>query len=209
MNTLLLMGYGIVILGIPEIIIFLLAAIVLGFSIHFFWRGRKSVGAIEKRFAQERLGVSEDDAWRLSYYEQIEQHEKTRERLEKEMSKMRDAERILLIELEETREEVERLERIIEKAAQQPSNPSRHISDLVMAQQNLNEYISKEMTERLEKTYEEFNFLQDRMQKIESQFLFFKEFIKDIQKVSNDQVKMGDQLKHIRELESMLAKSSK
>lgn len=208
MNTTLFIGYGITI-GIPEMIIFLLAAVVLGFSIHFFWKGRKSVSGFEKSFALAQHGVSEDDAWRLSYYEQIEQHEKIRERLEREIGKMREAEKKLLSELEEAREEVERLEHIVEKSSQQPANPSRHISDMVIAQQNLNEYISKEMTERLEKTYEEFNFLQDRMHKIESQFLFFKEFIKDIQQVSSDNIKLGDQLKHIRDIESMLAKSSK
>ncbi|MBA4167123.1 MAG: hypothetical protein H0X41_06210 [Chitinophagaceae bacterium] len=208
MNTTLIIGYGITI-GIPEMVIFLLAAIVLGFSIHFFWKGKRSVHGFEKSLALEHQGVSEDDAWRLSYYEQIEQHEKIRDRLEREITKMRDAEKKLLSELEETREEVDRLERVVEKSSHQSIHPSRHISDLVIAQQNLNEYISKEMTERLEKTYEEFNFLQDRMQKIESQFLFFKDFIRDIQKVSGDHVKLGDQLKHIRDIESMLAKSSK
>jgi hypothetical protein len=41
----------------------------------------------------------------------------------------------------------------------------------VMAQQNLHESLSREMTERLERAYEEFNFLQDRIQKIESQVI--------------------------------------
>ena len=208
MNTLLQIGYGITI-GIPEMVIFLLAAVVFGFSIHFFWKGRKSVRVIEKSFTLDNQGVSEDDAWRLSYYEQIEKYELVRERMEKELGLMREAERKLLDELEETRDEVSRLERIIEKSSQQSSSPSRHIADLVVAQQNLNEYISKEMTERLEKTYEEFNFLQDRMHKIESQFVFFKDFITDIQKVSGDHVKLGDQLNQIRDMEAMLAKISK
>jgi|GEM_PF-5101212 len=208
MNTMLLIAYGITI-GIPEIVIFLLAALLLGFSIHFFWKGRKSVHGFERSFAMHQHGISEEEEWRLSYYEQIEQNEKVKERLERELGKMREAEKKLLGELEETREEVERLERVIEKSSHQASGPSRHISDLVIAQQNLNEYISREMTERLEKAYEEFNFLQDRMHKIESQFVFFKEFIGDIQKVAGDHTKLGDQLKHIRDIESMLAKSSK
>lgn len=207
MNTLLLIGYRITI-GIPETVIFILTSIVLGFSIHFFWSGRKAVPGLQKVLALESPGVSEEDEWRLSCYEQIEQHEKTRDRLEKEIKKMRDAERILLRELEETREEVGRLERVIEKNPQ-PANPSRHIADLVAAQQNLNDYISREMTGRLEKTYEEFNFLQDRMHKIEEQFVFFREFMNDIQKVSGDQVKFSEQLKHIQEIESILAKSAK
>lgn len=206
MNALLI-GYNLSI-GIPEIIIFLLAAIVFGFSLHFFWNSGRSVRGLERSFKMKEESVSDDDAWRLSYYEQIEQHEKTRDRLEREVGKMRETEKKLVGEIEELREEVARLERTIEKNAQQASGPSRHIADLVKAQQNLNEYISKEMTERLEKTYEEFTFIQDRMHKIESQFVFFKEFIRDIQRVSVDHVKLGDQLKHMREIEAMLAKTS-
>lgn len=206
MNTILFIGNEIT-MGIPEMIIFLFAAVVLGFSMHFFLKGRKPVDGIGHSFAMER--VSEDDAWRLSYYEQIEQHEKARERLEQEIKGMKQAEKKLLAELDEARDEVERLQRMVEKASQQSASPSKHLSDLVMAQQNLNEYISKEMTERLEKTYEEFNFLQDRMQQIESQFQFFKEFLRNIQKISGDHIKLGDQLQQIRDIESMLAKTEK
>jgi DNA repair exonuclease SbcCD ATPase subunit len=118
---------------------------------------------------------SEDDQWRLQFYEQIEKHEKTQENLEKELKRMAEAEKILLNELEQTREEVARLEKIAEKASVSVSGesaPTRNtISDLVMAQQNLHESLSREMTERLERAYEEFNFLQDRIQKIESQVI--------------------------------------
>ncbi len=206
MNTILLIGYEITI-GIPEMIIFFLAAIVFGFSVHFFWKGRNPV--IENSLSLNPNAVSDNDALRLSHYEQIEQYEKSREKMEHEIKIMRETEKRLVAELRDAHEELERMERIVEKSQQNVSNPSRHISDLVVAQQNLNEYISKEMTERLEKTYEEFNFLQDRMQKIESQFLFFKEFIRDIQRISSDHIKLGDQLKQIREIESMLAKTAK
>lgn len=161
-------------IGLPEMIIFLVAAALLGFSVHFYWTGRRSVPRMMKdSIPVDPSGISEDDEWRLQFYEQIEKHEKTQERLEKEILRMSETEKVLLAELEETRDEVARLERLAEKAAvAEPSaapSPVRSYTDLVIAQQNLNEYLSKEMTERLEKTYEEFNFLQDRIQKLQSQ----------------------------------------
>src|SRR5690606_35090213 len=83
--------------------------------------------------------------------------------------RMTEAEKVLLAELEETRDEVARLERLAEKAAVAEPSSGRSYTDLVIAQQNLNEYLSKEMTERLEKAYEEFNFLQERIQKLQTQ----------------------------------------
>lgn len=177
MNTFsIILGYNVTI-GLPEMIIFLLAAILLGFSIHFYWTGRKSVPGIQQAMPVDDSRITEDDQWRLQFYEQIEKHEKTQERLEKELMRMSEAEKVLLNELEQTRDEVYRLELKAEKAAiaePPPVNipaatPTRHISDLVIAQQHLNESLSKEMTERLEKAYEEFNFLQDRIMKIHAQ----------------------------------------
>jgi DNA repair exonuclease SbcCD ATPase subunit len=174
MSNCIILGYSVTI-GLPEIVIFLLAAILLGFSIHFYWAGKRSVPGLKQPTPMDDTHFSEDDQWRLQFYEQIEKHEKTQENLEKELKRMAEAEKILLNELEQTREEVARLEKIAEKASVSVSGesaPTRNtISDLVMAQQNLHESLSREMTERLERAYEEFNFLQDRIQKIESQVI--------------------------------------
>src|SRR5690606_8115097 len=84
--------------------------------------------------------------------------------------RMSETEKLLLRELEETRDEVSRLEELVPQAPVVPvTNTTKHISDLVVAQQNLNEFLSKEMTERLEKVYEEFNFLQETIQKLQLQ----------------------------------------
>ncbi|MEO8583619.1 MAG: hypothetical protein ABI415_07470 [Flavitalea sp.] len=173
MNTLISI-LGIVAIGIPEMVIFFMAAILLGFSIHFYWSGRRSAVNLQSSIPFEPTGISEEDESRLSFYEQLERHEKTQERLEKEISRMKVEEKSLLKELNHAREEIDLLESAPEKKLAPepepvPASPSKHISELVIAQQNLNEYLSKEMTERLEKAYQEFNFLQDRIQKIESQ----------------------------------------
>jgi hypothetical protein len=162
-------------IGLAEAVIFLLAAVLLGFSVHFYWFGRRSVPGIQRVLPMEdSTSISADDQWRLQYYEQIEKYEKTHERLEKELSRMAAAEKILLAELEEAREEVTKLESLAEKNSVSNDtsySSSKNFSELMIAQQNLNDYLSKEMTERLEKAYHEFNFMQERMQKMQSQVI--------------------------------------
>lgn len=172
MNTFIfILGYTITI-GIAEAIIFLIAAVLLGFSIHFYWFGRKSVPGIPNTLSIDNTGISADDEWRLQYYEQIEKHEKTQDRLEKELYRMAEAEKILLAELDDARAEITRLESLAEKnvmAAEAASSSTKHISELVIAQQNLHNHLTNEMAERLEKAYQEFNIMQDRILKIQSE----------------------------------------
>jgi hypothetical protein len=178
MNSLaIILGYNVTI-GLPEMIIFLLAAILLGFSIHFYWAGKKSVPGLQRAMPVDDTSISEEDQSRLQLYEQIEKHEKAEDRLKKELQRMAETEKSLMRELEETRDEVARLERKSEKnIVNEPVEPqiqpssARQFSELVIAQQHLNESLSKEMTERLEKAYEEFNFLQERINKIHSQVI--------------------------------------
>jgi chromosome segregation ATPase len=179
MNSLaIILGYNVTI-GLPEMIIFLLAAILLGFSIHFYLTGKKAVPGLKSGLPEDDTRISEEDQSRLQLYEQIEKHEKSEERLKKELMRMSEAEKSLLKELEETRDEVSRLERAAEKnivsepviPMQTSSAPPRQFSELVMAQQHLHESLSKEMTERLERAYDEFNFLQERINKIHSQVI--------------------------------------
>jgi chromosome segregation ATPase len=189
MNSLaIILGYNVTI-GLPEMIIFLLAALLLGFSIHFYWTGKRAVPGIKPDMSFDDSKISDEDQSRLQLYEQIEKHEKAQDRLQKELMRMSDSEKSLLRELEDTREEISRLEKAAEKtivAEQQapppppppvvasttpPVIPTRQFSELVIAQQHLNESLTKEMTERLEKAYEEFNYLQDRINKIHSQVI--------------------------------------
>ena len=170
MSNCIILGYSVTI-GLPEIIIFLLAAILLGFSIHFYWAGKRSVPGLKQPGPMDPSDISEDDQWRLQFYEQLEKHEKTQDRMQKELMRMAEAEKTLLADLEEAKSEITRLEGIAEKVSVSSGEaPMRNtISDLVMAQQNLHESLTREMTERLERAYEEFNFLQDRIQKIQEQ----------------------------------------
>jgi hypothetical protein len=55
-------------LGLPEIIVFLLVALILGFCIHFFWTSKKNI-RIEDASAE---GISENDNWKLKYYNDMD-----------------------------------------------------------------------------------------------------------------------------------------
>jgi hypothetical protein len=175
-HLIIILGYSVT-LGIPEIIIFSLSAVLLGFSIHFYWFGKRSVPGIQHVFKGETLTISEEDQWRLEFYEQLEQQHNIQQRLERELNGAKEAEKLLLRELEESRDELSRIALLQEKVAVAEKNTSqgypasRNMSDLVIAQQNLNDFLSKEMTERLQKAYHEFSFLQDKIQKIESNII--------------------------------------
>jgi len=169
-QLIIILGYSVV-LGLPETIIFAVAAVLLGFSIHFYWFRRNTAANIPRIFKGESITIDEDDKWRLEFYEQMEQQEQIKQRLEKELKGTKEAEKMLLKELEASRDELSKIALLKDKgsATNQPSEATAtKITDLVIAQQNLNEFLSKEMTERLQKAYQEFNFLQDRIQKIES-----------------------------------------
>ena len=169
-QLIIILGYSVV-LGLPETIIFAFAAVLLGFSIHFYWFRRNTAAKIPRIYKGESITIDEDDKWRLEFYEQMEQQEQIKQRLEKELKGTKEAEKLLLKELEASRDELSKIALLREKAltTNQPSEATAtKITDLIIAQQNLNEFLSKEMTERLQKAYQEFNFLQNRIQKIES-----------------------------------------
>lgn len=212
--------------GLPEIVIFLFAAILLGFSIHFYWSGRNPVPPEMPQQEFNETSISPSDELRLQFYEQIEMHEKVQERLEQEITSSRNNEKLMLRQMEEMQDEMKMMEdQLNEKKATQEISSTEYISELVNAQQNLqdhnqqisrllqqldllkdaerknidilksndtlnneirelrhslagkeseiknirqHELLSREMNERLSKAYEEFNFLQDKLQKLES-----------------------------------------
>lgn len=80
MNTLqVILGFQIT-LGLLEIIIFQIGAIILGFSIHFFVTSRKSMNAVQTAMPDESI-MTEADEWRLKYYEQVDLQKKLEEQV--------------------------------------------------------------------------------------------------------------------------------
>src|SRR5579862_2405457 len=88
--------------GLPEIIVFLLVALILGFCIHFFWTSKKNI-RIEDASAE---GISENDNWKLKYYNDMDMQERAQQQLRERLAEARENEQILNIEVEELKKEI-------------------------------------------------------------------------------------------------------
>jgi hypothetical protein len=233
-------------MGLPVIIICELGALVLGFTIHFVWNSKKSLHINDP---SQNAGISEDDNWKLKYYNDMDMQERSQQQLRERLSQLQETEQILTIELEENRKELEserheldilraQLEEVEMKLAPaddetgqpeetqtQPDYAGNYLLQLKSAQENLIEHngqiqrlleqtrfvedserktrelmqlneelnarlrdsgqllaekeaeisnlrhqqkLSEEMSQRLDKVYEEYNTLQDKLQKLQA-----------------------------------------
>jgi len=91
-------------MGLPEIIICELGALVLGFTIHFVWNSKKNLHVDEP---SQATGISENDNWKLKYYNDMDMQERAQQQLRERLAETKENEQILTIELEEARKELE------------------------------------------------------------------------------------------------------
>src|SRR5882762_11244858 len=107
MNTLnnldVILGFQLV-MGLPEIIICELGALILGFTIHFFWNSKKSLRIADP---SQATGISENDNWKLKYYNDMDMQERAQQQLRDKLAQTQENEQIFTIELEEVRKEME------------------------------------------------------------------------------------------------------
>lgn len=243
MNTLItlefLLGFQLTV-GWSEIIICELGALILGFTIHFFWNSKRSLRIEEPG---QNTGISENDNWKLKYYNDMDMQERAQQQLRERLNQVQETEQVLTIELEENRNETQelreeleivharlsdaeaRLEPAVVKVPEGSENTSNYIFQLKLAQEKLVEHhnsihrlleqtrlveeterrtqdlmrqneelgeqvrlagqqlvekeseishlrhhqqLSEEMGGRLDKVYEEYNTLQDKLQKLQT-----------------------------------------
>src|SRR5438445_11476197 len=88
---------------LPEIIIFLFGALILGITIHYFWTSRNAI-RIQKPAPDE--GFNENDNWKLKYYTDMEVQEKTMQQLRDRLSESEENEKIYSVEADERREQM-------------------------------------------------------------------------------------------------------
>ena len=140
MKTLpLILGYNLTV-RLPEIIIFLLGALILGIAIHYFWTSRNSI-RIQKPVPDE--GINDNDNWKLKYYTDMEIQEKTLQQLRDRLSESEENEKIFSLENEELREEHELLKEKFSRAEAQvkPLTVTEdYLTQLKQAQENLFQY---------------------------------------------------------------------
>ena len=156
------MGYTLTV-RLPEIIIFLLGALILGVTIHYFWISRNTI-RIQKEVPDE--GIADNDNWKLKYYTDMEIQEKTLQQLRDRLSESEENEKIYGLETEELREEVALLKEKYSRAEAQvrpPTITEDYLTQLKTAQENLfqyNQHINKllqqiQMLKESEKKYQD------------------------------------------------------
>jgi hypothetical protein len=163
MKTLpLIIGYTLTV-RLPEIIIFLLGALILGISIHYVWTSRNTM-RIQKPVAEE--GINDNDNWKLKYYTDMDVQEKTMQTLRDRLALAEENEKIYSLESEELREELalskEKVTRT-EALVKPPTTTEDYLQQLKSAQENLyqyNQHINKllqqiQMLKESEKKYQD------------------------------------------------------
>lgn len=106
MNTLVILGFQIS-LGLIEIIIFQLGAVILGISIHFFVTSRKSMKSAQKSALPVESDITEADEWRLRYYEQVDLQKKLEQETRRELEQKQEQENLLNRKLEAFKSDLE------------------------------------------------------------------------------------------------------
>ena len=107
MNTsLVILGFQIS-LGLLEVLIFQIGAIILGFSIHFFVTSRKSMRSVQKSQVSDESKITEADEWRLKYYEQVDLLKKSEEDARSDINARLEQEHLLARRLEEAKSSLE------------------------------------------------------------------------------------------------------
>ena len=91
-------------MSLPVIIICELGALILGFTIHFFWSSKKSLHIDEP---SQQAGINDNDNWKLKYYNDMDMQERSLQQVRERLSQAQETEQILTIELEESRKEME------------------------------------------------------------------------------------------------------
>src|SRR5450631_2517691 len=104
LNTLsVILGYQLT-MGLPEFTIAVLGALILGFTLHFVWRSKKSLQISDTPPATT---INENDNWKLKYYNDMDMQERAQQQLRDRLSQTQETEQILTIELEENKKELE------------------------------------------------------------------------------------------------------
>src|SRR5215203_1208186 len=156
MNTsLVILGFQIS-LGLLEVIIFQIGAIILGFSIHFFVTSRKSMKSVQKSVVPDDSTISEADEWRLKYYEQADLLKKWEEEYRREMDVKLEQEQLLGKKLEDAKASLELKQQHEYVYRQQLDEIGRELEEKQTKEQLLDKKLAETRTELDAKYQQEF-----------------------------------------------------
>src|SRR3984957_7875563 len=105
-EVLMILGFQLTV-GLPEIIICELGALILGFTIHFFWNSKKDLDLNNQN--DQNTGISDNDNWKLKYYNDMDMQERAQQQLRERLTQVQNTEEVLTMELEENRTETQEL----------------------------------------------------------------------------------------------------
>jgi len=115
-------------LTVPEVILLLFGAIILGISIHFFITSRKSLRAETRELEKSSSGKNDKNEWKLRYLNDMELREKEIATLKTQLQESEENVNIYSIEAEEMRRmntkleaEIEGLEKEIKRLQNEPA----------------------------------------------------------------------------------------
>lgn len=114
-------------LTVPEVILLLFGAIILGISIHFFITSRKSLRAETRELEKSSSGKSDKNEWKLRYLNDMELREKEISTLKTQLQEAEENVNIYSIEADEMRRmnnkleaEIQQLEKEIDRLQKEP-----------------------------------------------------------------------------------------
>ena len=137
MNSLLIILGLQISLGIIEISVFAIGAIVLGFFIHFFLVNRKSMPPSVSEPSVLAESSIDPDEWRLKYYEEMELQQQAQQQMKSELERLRENEELYQIEAEEMKKELTALR---EAASERETPPINYLGQLKSAHDSLYEH---------------------------------------------------------------------
>lgn len=132
--------------GVIEIVIFLIGAIVLGFFIHFFLSSRSSImpSAMEQPVLAE-TAIQDGEDWQAKYYELQE----IKDEIYQDFEEAKSNEELLTIEIEELRKELDLADSRVAPTPALEEQAEDYLSRLKMAQEGLKEH-NRDITSLLE-----------------------------------------------------------
>lgn len=116
--------------GLAEIIIFQVGAIVLGFALSLFITSRRNT-RLQLQQGEDAHASQEADEWKLKYFNDTEELEKKLARTQHELKQSRENEQFLAIEIDSVRAERQELLDAQADALRAPANP-KHPADYLL-----------------------------------------------------------------------------
>jgi chromosome segregation ATPase len=108
-------------LTVPEVILLLFGAIILGITIHFFITSRKSLRATTRELQTTGPGKNEKNEWKLRYLNDMELREKEITSLKQQLNESEENVNIYSIEADEMRKQNIQLESEIHRIKKEPA----------------------------------------------------------------------------------------